>query len=212
LDFNIIALSTIIDKYLTIRVVSTGIYKDKGSKFLAFAYPVKEENEIKDIVDKLKKEYFDARHHCYAWRLGAEKLAFRANDDGEPSGTAGKPILGQMIANDLTNILVVVVRYFGGTLLGTSGLINAYRAATADVIANAQIIESFVLLTCKLEFGYEQMNAVMKIVKDQELDCFDQIFEMVCSLKVRIKLGNAESLVSKFAAIEGVDVQTLGVE
>ncbi len=130
-----------IDSYLTIEKNTEGLFKDKGSKFLAFAYPVEEEEEIKEYIQALKKEHYSARHHCYAWRLGAEKTHFRANDDGEPSSTAGKPILGQIQKNDLTNILIVVVRYFGGTLLGVSGLINAYRGAAADVINNSIIVE-----------------------------------------------------------------------
>ncbi len=127
------------DLYKTIEEASTGIYKEKGSKFLAFAYPVATEYEVKDILDGLKKEYYDARHHCYAYVLGADKDKFRANDDGEPSSTGGKPILGQILSNDLTNIFIVVVRYFGGTKLGVSGLINAYRSAASDAINNAKI-------------------------------------------------------------------------
>jgi Uncharacterized conserved protein len=192
------------DKYNTISLPSTGIFKDKGSKFLAFAYPVKNENEVKILVDKLRKEYFDARHHCFAYRIGADKLAFRANDDGEPSGTAGKPILGQILSNDLTNILIVVVRYFGGILLGTGGLINAYKAASADVIANAVIVEKYVFNIYQIHFAYLQMNAVMKLVKDYDLDASDQIFEMSCSMKLRIKYGLVSNVLPKLESIEGL--------
>ena len=129
------------DNYLSIEKRSEGIYKDRGSKFLAFAFPVYQEDEIKDILAELRKEYHDARHHCYAYRLGASKEIYRVNDDGEPSSSAGKPIFGQIQSNDLSNILIVVVRYFGGTLLGVGGLINAYRSAAADALINASIIE-----------------------------------------------------------------------
>ena len=132
------------DTYKTIEKPSEGLFKDKGSKFISFAFPVDNEEEIKEIVQSIKKEHHSARHHCYAWRLGADQLLFRANDDGEPSSTAGKPILGQIQSFDLTNILIVVVRYFGGTLLGVSGLINAYRNAALDAINQAEIVEKLV--------------------------------------------------------------------
>ena len=129
------------DSYRTIKTLSQGLYKDKGSKFMAFAYPVSEQESIKPIIDDIKKTYHDARHHCYAYMIGYQRQIWRANDDGEPSGTAGKPILGQINSAELTNILIVVIRYFGGILLGTSGLINAYKCAAADAISNAEIVE-----------------------------------------------------------------------
>jgi uncharacterized YigZ family protein len=132
------------DSYKTIKKESQGYFKDKGSKFLAFAFPVKSEEEIKEILTRLRKEHHSARHHCYAWRLGSEEITFRANDDGEPSSTAGKPILGQLLSFEVTNILIIVVRYFGGTLLGVSGLINAYKNAAADSLNNAEIIEKII--------------------------------------------------------------------
>lgn len=198
-------MATQVDTYLTIKEPSTGLFKDKGSKFLAFAYPVSDDTEVKVLVDKLKKEYFDARHHCYAYRLGADKVIFRANDDNEPSGTAGKPILGQIVSNDLTNILVVVVRYFGGTLLGTTGLINAYRNASADAIANASKIEKKVHAIYQLAFDYQHVNYVMKIIKDYELMAYDQNFELMCSLKVKIRLSMVEALIQKFSPLYGVE-------
>ncbi len=201
-----------IDTYLTISAPSNGVFKDKGSKFLSFAYPVKNEKEIKEIVEKLKKEYFDARHHCYAYRLGAERLIFRANDDGEPSGTAGKPILGQIDSKDLTNILIMVVRYFGGTLLGTSGLIKAYRNASADAISNASVIQKHVYAIYELKFSYERMNHVMKIVKDYELDAFDQNFELACTMKVRLKLSVVETILFKLSPADDVETVLLGIE
>jgi uncharacterized YigZ family protein len=200
------------DTYLTISAPSSGTFKDKGSKFLAFAHPVKSEQEIKEIVSNLKDKYFDARHHCYAYRLGANKLAFRANDDGEPSGTAGKPILGQILSSDLTNILIVVVRYFGGTLLGTSGLITAYRAASAEAISNAVIIQKYVYAVYELSFPYLQMNQVMKTVKDFNLETFDQCFELSCHMKVKIKLGSIDIIVSKFTFIENVKIVDAGTD
>lgn len=200
------------DTYFTISVPSTGVFKDKGSKFLSFAFPVKSEKEIKDIIDKLKKEYFDARHHCYAYRLGANKLIFRANDDGEPSGTAGKPILGQIVSRDLTNILIVVVRYFGGTLLGTSGLINAYRNASADCLSNASIVQMTVNETYLLTFGYTQMNDVMKVIKDYEIETFDQNFELTCTMKIRLKVSLAQKILKKLSPSNEVGVEFLGTE
>jgi len=157
------------DTYKTISQSSEGIYKEKGSKFISLAYPVTSEDQIREIVQFLKKEHHSARHHCYAWRLGHEKTHFSANDDGEPSSTAGKPILGQIQSFDLTNILIVVVRYFGGTLLGVSGLINAYRNAALDAINQAEIVELLVEQQLLIEFGYESMNEVMKIFKDEKL-------------------------------------------
>jgi uncharacterized YigZ family protein len=205
-------LSEQTDTYLTISTPSTGVFKDKGSKFLSFAFPVKDEKKIKEIVDKLKKEYFDARHHCYAYRLGANKLVFRANDDGEPSGTAGKPILGQIVSKDLTNILIVVVRYFGGTLLGTSGLINAYKNASADCISNAAIVQMTVKEIYLLTFSYAQMNDVMKVIKDFEVETFDQNFELTCTMKVRLKLSMAQKILKKLSPSNEIGVELLDTE
>jgi len=203
------ALSTQIDTYLTISTPSSGVFKDKGSKFLSFAFPVTQEKEIKEIVDKLKKEYFDARHHCYGYRLGADKLIFRANDDGEPSGTAGKPILGQIISRDLTNILIVVVRYFGGILLGTSGLINAYRNASADSLSSAVILQRTVYEAYQLKFNYNQMNHVMRIMKDFEVETYDQHFEMTCTMKIRLRLSMAKNIIDKLS--NEVETTSLGL-
>jgi uncharacterized YigZ family protein len=157
------------DTYRTIEKASEGIFKDRGSKFLAYAYAVRNEIEIREHLSKIKKEHHSARHHCYAFRLGPDKLSYRSNDDGEPSGTAGKPILGQIQSNDLTNILIVVVRYFGGTLLGTSGLIHAYKEAAADAIKGARILEKTVNDLYEIVFPYAEMNLVMKILKDFEI-------------------------------------------
>jgi uncharacterized YigZ family protein len=179
-----------VDTYQTIQSPATGIYKDKGSKFLSFAFPVETEDEVKTIVAKLKKDYYDACHHCYAYILGYNSEKYRENDDGEPSGTAGKPICGQLRSKQLTNILVVVVRYFGGTKLGVSGLIEAYKTATTDVLQNAKIIEKIVLKEHHISFDYEQMNAVMKIVKDFNLQVVSQSFDTCSQLVFKVRLSD----------------------
>lgn len=191
------------DIYLTIQSPSQGIHKEKGSKFLAFAFPVSKEEQISQFQADLRKEYHDARHHCYAWRLGADKILYRANDDGEPSGSAGKPIYGQIQSRDLSDVLVVVVRYFGGTLLGVGGLIRAYRAASSDALDRSPIIERRVYDRMSLEFGYNQMNSVMKLIKDYQLDFEDQIFDLDCSLTLKVWKRNSEQVVREFSKIEG---------
>ncbi|MGC9354952.1 MAG: IMPACT family protein, partial [Mariniphaga sp.] len=158
------------DSYKTIKEKSKGLFKDRGSKFLSYAFPVETEDEIKEILNQVKKEHHSARHHCYAWRLGTEEITFRANDDGEPSSTAGKPILGQLLSFELTNTLIIVVRYFGGTLLGTSGLINAYRTAAAEAIKNAKIETRIIEEKFLLKFTYKEMNDVMQIIKQENLN------------------------------------------
>lgn len=197
------------DSFLTIAENAEGIYKDKGSKFLAYAFPVETEEEIKDHIQALKKEHYSARHHCYAWRLGADKKLYRANDDGEPSSTAGKPILGQIRRLDLTNVLIVVVRYFGGTLLGVSGLINAYKEAAADVLSNTSIIEKLVEVTFKIEFDYANMNPVMRIFKDENLEQKDNQFELKCSITTSVRKNEAERVVGQLLKIEGVKLTIL---
>ena len=174
------------DLYRTIESPSEGQFKDKGSRFLAFAFPVYHEQETKQQIAELKKQYHDARHHCYAWRLGADMDHYRVNDDGEPSGSAGKPILGQIHSRELTQILVVVVRYFGGTLLGVGGLINAYRSAAAAALDQAVIVEKKVEEQLVIEYGYDEMNAVMKVIKDFNLGFENKQFDMECSLTVRV--------------------------
>ena len=198
--------------YKTIAEPSSGTYKDKGSKFLAFAFPVTREESIREIVEDIRKKYFDARHHCYAYRLGPEKKDFRSNDDGEPSGTAGKPILGQLLSHDLTDIVIVVVRYFGGTLLGTSGLIQAYKLASADALQNASIIQKFVYVTYILHFDYVHMNTVMKIIKDFDLLAYDQDFQITCSLKIKIKLDEEANVLSKITLFREITCKKTGIE
>jgi len=197
------------DTYKTILAPSEGLFKDKGSKFIAYAFPVYSENEIKEIIQTIKKEHYSARHHCYAWRLGHEKLHFRANDDGEPSSTAGKPILGQIQSFDLTNILIVVVRYFGGILLGASGLINAYRNAAFDAITNAEIVEKIVEKLYLVEFDYGVMNEVMKVFKDEKLPQINPLFDLRCSISTTVRLTDSERVEGILSKIEGLKINEL---
>ncbi len=175
------------DTYKTLAAPSEGLYKEKGSKFLAFAYPVRTLDEVKAHLDQLRKDYFDARHHCYAYILGPRKDAFRANDDGEPSGTGGRPIHGQLLSADLTDTLIVVVRYFGGILLGASGLANAYKTAARDAIDHATIVERTIDCRYRLSFAYEAMNDVMRILKDFDLKPEQPHYDLQCSLEVGIR-------------------------
>lgn len=176
------------ERYKTIEAKSEGLYKEKGSKFLSFAIPVRSVDEVKALLEVYKKEYYDARHVCYAYMLGADREEFRANDDGEPSGTAGRPILGQINSFGLTNILVVVVRYFGGILLGTGGLIVAYKEATQDALQNASIVERDVMLYRELRFSYEKMNDIMKTLKAIDAKILEQNYEDGnCVIKCEIK-------------------------
>ncbi|WP_163712006.1 IMPACT family protein [Mangrovibacterium lignilyticum] len=197
------------DSYLTIAGPTEGIFKDKGSKFLAFAYPVETEDEIKELIQHLKKEHYSARHHCYAWRLGADKTQFRANDDGEPSSTAGKPILGQIQRLDLTNVLIVVVRYFGGTLLGVSGLINAYRSAAIAALDEAKIVEQLVEVPFWVEFDYLNMNSVMKVFKDEILPQKKTEFDLRCKIRSSIRESESERIFSLLKNIEGVRINLI---
>ena len=182
------------DTFLTIKAPSQATYTEKRSKFLAFAFPVSTIGEIKDKVAEFQKKYYDARHVCYAYMIGPERTVFRANDNGEPSGTAGKPILGHINSNNLTDILIIVVRYFGGVKLGTGGLIVAYRAAAAEAIANAEIIEKKVELSISFNFEYPYMNDVMRIVKEENPDVVSQTFDNDCAMTLRIRKDNMPKL------------------
>jgi uncharacterized YigZ family protein len=190
------------DTYLTIKNISEGTYKEKGSKFIAFAIPVRNIDEIKDILAQYKKDYYDARHVCFAYRLGAEKLDFRYNDDGEPSGTAGKPIYGQILSNDLTDILIIVVRYFGGVKLGTSGLITAYKDSAANAIANNEIIEKTVDVVFSIEFEYPLLNSVMRIIKDEDILILEQTFDNDCFMKLLTRKANAEKSQNRLSKVD----------
>ena len=189
------------DEYKTISGTSEGYYTEKRSKFLAFAHHVETTDEVKDIVAGYRKKYYDARHVCYAYMLGFERQDFRANDDGEPSSTAGKPILGQINSNELTNILIVVVRYYGGVNLGTSGLIVAYREAAADALAHATIETRQVEEIVKYSFAYPQMNDVMRIVKDMNPRIVSQTFENTCEIVLSIRKSEADQLRSRLAKL-----------
>lgn len=195
------------DTYKTISQPSEGVYKEKGSKFLAYAYPVFTEDEIKEHISDLKKRYHDARHHCYAWKLGMDDNRYRMNDDGEPSGTAGKPIYGQILSHELTNVLVVVVRYFGGTKLGTSGLIHAYKTATRDAFENAEIIERTVNDVLTVTFDYGVMNDVMRIVKEEEPKVVSQDFNLSCKMVLSIRQSQSNALAQKLKKLESVKVE-----
>lgn len=198
------------DSYNTIAGPAEAVFKDKGSKFLAFAYPVSAEEEVKELLEPLRKKYYDATHHCYAWRIGPEGEQFRANDDGEPSGTAGKPILGQMLSRELTNILIVVVRYFGGTKLGVPGLINAYRESAREVIAACEMAVRTVNAVYAVRFAYPVMNDVMRVVKDLSPEIVSQVFDNVCEMELSIRRGREEQLRDRLAKCEGVQAEFRG--
>lgn len=197
------------DTYRTLAGPSEGIYKEKGSKFLAFAYPVSTLDQVKAHLDQLRKDYFDARHHCYAYILGPRKDAFRANDDGEPSGTGGRPIHGQLLSADLTDTLIVVVRYFGGVLLGASGLANAYKTAARDAIDHATIIEKTIDARYRLRFKYEAMNDVMRLLKDFDLKPMGQQFDLECSLEVLVRQSLSVRLYDALRDLRTVDIEVL---
>lgn len=187
-----------IDEYKTItRTIGEGFYAEKRSKFLAFAHHVTSENEVKELLQQYKKKYYDARHCCYAYMLGAERTTFRANDDGEPSSTAGKPILGQINSHQLTNILIIVIRYFGGVKLGTSGLIEAYKAAANSAIEKCEIVTKVVEKNITFTFSYPMLNAVMRIVKEMQPRIIAQTFDNTCSITLAIRITDADLLQKK---------------
>lgn len=195
------------DTYLTIEQPVEALFKDKGSKFIGLAYPVQNEQQVKEILQGLKKEHHTANHHCYAYRLGADKLTFRANDDGEPSNTAGRPILGQIQSNDLTDILIVVVRYFGGTLLGVSGLIHAYKTTAAEAIRLSKIVEKQILFSYTIHFPFEQLNDVMKILKQSEVKITAQEFDNNCKVSFNIRKASSEACEEKLKKTEGLTLE-----
>jgi uncharacterized YigZ family protein len=197
------------DTYKTIDSISEGVYKEKGSKFIAEAIPVKDEDEVKIRLAELRKKYHDARHHCYAYRIGFEKDIFRTNDDGEPSGTAGKPIYGQLLSKDVTFVLVVVVRYFGGTKLGVSGLINAYRTATREALEIADIKTKVIQDVYEINYPYEVMNDVMKIMKDAQLKQLSQTFELNCRIEFCVRKKDSTNLYEQFSKINKLSIKYL---
>lgn len=179
------------DTYRMIKSPSMAVFKDRNSRFIAHAYPVKTEQEINEIRANLRKQYYDARHHCYAWVLGSDKAAWRVNDDGEPSGSAGRPIHGQIQSLDLTNVLIVVIRYFGGTKLGIPGLINAYRTAAKEALSNAEICEYTINEIFTVSFAYQQMNDIMKIIKEENLSIVNQESAEECRIEFSVRRNNS---------------------
>lgn len=192
------------DTYLTIEASGEGIFKEKMSRFLSFAVPVSSVSEAREYIELYRKEYYDARHVCWAYMIGHERTCFRANDNGEPSGTAGKPILGQINSNNLTNILIVVVRYFGGIKLGTGGLIVAYRQAAAEAIAACNIVERLVEDTIHIRFEYPLMNDVMRIVKEEQPTILSQSFEMDCEMSLRLRRSSIPRLCARLEKVQGL--------
>ncbi len=197
------------DTYKTIINQSEGLYKDKGSKFIALAFPVTSEEEINDYLGAAKKSYHDARHHCYAWALGFNGERHKVNDDGEPSGTAGKPIYGQIRSFGLNNILIVVVRYFGGTKLGVRGLINAYKGAAYDAIQNNKIVTKTIRNHYRIFFNYLVMNDVMQVLKEYDLPQYAHDFDMDCKLSFSVRQNISDEVVQKLNSIHNIQIQFL---
>jgi len=195
------------DSYKTIKAISEGYYSEKRSRFIAYAIPVKTADEVKDWLSKFRKKYYDANHLCWAYMLGPERNEFRSNDDGEPSSTAGKPILGQINSNSLTDILIIVIRYFGGIELGTSGLTAAYRTAAAEAIASASIEERTVDEDIQITFDYPNLNSVMRIVKELKPEILSQSFEMTCHITLRIRKSQSNELKNRLSKVESLEIQ-----
>lgn len=193
--------------YRTIAKESEGLYKEKGSRFIALAYPVRTEEEVKQHVADVKKKYYDARHHCYAYILGANKDAYRMNDDGEPSGTAGRPIHGQLLSKDLTDTLIIVIRYFGGIKLGVSGLINAYKTAAKDALDNNTIVEKFVEEDYQLRFPPLSMNKVMQLLKRETVKITDQQYDTDCIIRFIVQKRDADNLLEALRKVDGAVVE-----
>ncbi len=200
------------DSYLTIDGNAEAIFKEKSSKFLCYAFHVESEEEIAACLEPLRKRYYDATHHCYAWRLGPYGERFRANDDGEPSSTAGKPILGQLLSREITNCLIVVVRYFGGTKLGVPGLIAAYKESAATALDAANIVERTVDTHIKVDFSYIVMNDIMRIIKEEQPTINEQIFDNLCTIKLSIRNSKADIILGRLRKVEGAIVEILTEE
>ncbi len=198
------------DTYLTIKAFSQGLYKEKGSRFIAQAWPVTNQEEIKSILENIRKDHHSARHHCFAWMIGQDRQTFRVNDDGEPSGSAGKPILGQINSFNLTNVLIVVVRYFGGKLLGVSGLINAYKSAAESAVKNSEIIELYIEDYYELRFPYSAMNDVMKAIKEEEAGQSMQKFELECSMTINFRTSSRDRILNILSRIGGLTYRHTG--
>ena len=194
------------DQYKTIETPSEGIYKEKGSKFIGFAFPLFSEEEFKEKLQQLKKDYHDAGHHCYAFKLGLTDNEYRYSDDGEPGNSAGSPIYGQIKSFELTNVAIIVIRYFGGTKLGVGGLITAYKEAAKEAILNAKIINRTVDNIYEIEFGYEIMSDVMNFIKKNELEVISQILEEKGTIQFRIRQSEAENIIEQFEKIERLKI------
>ncbi|MCY4779523.1 YigZ family protein [Sphingobacterium sp. UT-1RO-CII-1] len=192
------------DTFLTIEKPSEGLFRDKGSKFIAYAYPFKDESYLKDQIADLKALHPKARHYCWAYRLTPDRTIFRVNDDGEPSGTAGRPILNVLLSRDITNVIVIVVRYFGGTLLGVPGLINAYKIATQEALDNAEIVEKTVNDVYRIEFDYVQMNDVMRLIKEENLSILKQQFDNTCFIDVEVRKMQVNQVIGRLDKMEEI--------
>jgi len=199
------------DEYKTITNPTQGSFRDKGSKFLSFAIPVTSEQEVKHQLEILRKQYYDATHHCYAYVLGFDKSGFRINDDGEPSGTAGRPIYGQILSADLTNVLIVVIRYYGGTKLGVPGLIHAYKTATIEALRSATVVTKIVKEVYEIEYPYEIMNDVMKIIKDEILEVINSDFGMKCVIRLAIRHSEAIRITGKLSKLNQLTINYLTI-
>ena len=197
------------DSYKTIKFPSEGFFKDRGSKFFGFAYPFSSEDELKVKIEELKKEHHTARHHCYAYRFQQDYSVYRANDDGEPTNAAGKPILGQIDAKELTNVAVVVVRYFGGTKLGIGGMMSAYKEAALNTLNNAEIVECTINDTFEVSFGYPEMNTVMRFIKDLGVVIVEQILELDCKIRFTIRKNDADKAQKKFTGIKNITINKM---
>jgi uncharacterized YigZ family protein len=193
------------DKYITIKSPSEGIYKEKGSRFLACAFPISNEAEIRQLLEKTRKEHHEARHNCYAFMIGSDRTTWRINDDGEPSGTAGRPILGQINHFGLTNILIIVSRHFGGTLLGVSGLINAYKNAALSAIKNAEIIEKTLNDYYEIKFPFLSTNDVMKVLKEEGIGQTERFYDIECRIRINFRASAREKIINRLSRIEGLN-------
>lgn len=202
-------MESVNDSYLTIDGEAEAIYKQLSSKFLAYAYHVTSEEQIHTLIEALRKRYYDATHHCYAYRLGHDGAVFRANDDGEPSSTAGRPILGQLLSHELTDCLIVVVRYFGGTKLGVPGLIQAYKESAAAVIAQSRIVERTVDEVFEVSFSYISMNDIMRIIKEMQPRIVEQQFDNLCTMRLAIRSSQATELKERLSKVEGAVVEQI---
>ena len=202
-------MNEIKDSYKTIKEPSEGFFKDRGSKFFGYAYPYTSEQELKVKIEELKKEHHTARHHCYAYRFKQDYSVYRANDDGEPTNAAGKPILGQIDAKDLTNVAVVVVRYFGGTKLGVGGMMNAYKTAALEALNNAEILECTIDDIFEVSFGYPEMNTVMRFMKDLGVEIVSQQMEMDCKIQFAIRKKEADKAQAKFTGLKNINIKKM---